>query len=59
MFILFIVDHGFFRSFLLQSSSAPLWIPLMTQISLGTGAALQPLAMELPAFSGAIWDTSQ
>ena len=31
----------------------------MTQISLGTGAALQPLAMELPAFSGAIWDTSQ
>ena len=59
MLILFIVDHGFFRSFLLQSSSAPHWIPLMTQLRLGKNATLQPLAMELPAFSGAIWDTSQ
>ena len=55
--ILFIASS--FSFFLLQSSSAPLWIPLTAQLRLGKNATLQPLAMELPAFSGAIWDTSQ
>ena len=34
-------------------------MPLTTQLRLGKNATLQLLAMELPAFSGAIWDTSQ